>query len=54
MQTVKAWSYFCRDENGKYTILAQYANFRKPYGANPVVRVRIVKESDWKKMKGEK
>lgn len=50
MTTAKAWGYLCRDGKGKYTLLAKYANFRKPYCANPPVRIRIIKESDWKKM----
>jgi len=50
-KTVKAWGYLCRDSEGKYSTLAIYANSRKPYCANPAVRVRIIKETEWKKIK---
>ena len=54
MKSVKAWGYLCRDKKGDYTVMAPHASIRKPFCANPPVRVRVVRETDWKKARVEK
>jgi hypothetical protein len=50
IKTAQAWGYLCRDGIGKYTDLAKIATPNKPLCANPPVRVRIIREIDWKKI----
>jgi hypothetical protein len=47
INTARAWGYLCEDSHGKYTQLAEYASHRKCW-ANPSVRVRIMREKDYR------
>jgi hypothetical protein len=49
--TAKAWGYLCRDKHGKYTLLAEYAGHAKAWCANPPVRVRVMRESDYRELR---
>jgi len=48
--TAKAWGYLCRDKNGAFTVLAGYASHRKGWWDNPPVRVRVIRERDYRKL----
>ena len=48
--TAKAWGYLCCDRNGAFTVLAEYASHRKGWWANPPVRVRVIRERDYRKL----
>jgi hypothetical protein len=50
--TAKAWGYLCRDKHGKYTLLAGFASQHKCWCANPPVRVRVIREGDYRELVG--
>lgn len=50
INTAKAWGYLCRDVHGYYNRLAGYAGNRKPMCANPAVRARVIRETDYRKL----
>jgi hypothetical protein len=51
IDTVKAWGYLCRDRNGRFALLAQFATSHKCWCANPPVRVRVIRESDYRELR---